>query len=56
MKETDSEEELEFVKRVVQLQHRIKEEMTEVSRKKWVQESSFFETVTGEKICNMKSF
>ncbi len=42
----DSEDDLEFVKRVVQLQHRIKEDMTEGTRKKWVQESSFFESVT----------
>lgn len=43
--DNDSEEELEFVKRVVQLQHRVKEEMTEATRKKWVEESSFFESV-----------
>jgi hypothetical protein len=47
-KENDSEENLEFVKRIANLQNRIKEEMTETSRKKWFQESSFFESVTGE--------
>ena len=35
-----------FVKRIIQLQHRIKAEMSDKGRKKWAEESGFFEGVT----------
>lgn len=44
--DSSTEADREFVNKVVQLQHRIKAEMSDVARKKWLQESGFFESVT----------
>lgn len=43
---TEAAEEPTFVQRVVALQLRVKTEMTEAGRRKWAEESGFFESVT----------